>query len=126
MKVLHSRQGVPSEIKAETFTGLVLNDAVMPTTDGVMINNVVFTPGARTYWHTHEIGQVLVVLAGRGWVCVDGGTPEPLEAGDTVWIPKDEKHWHGAAADSYMIHTAISIGKTRWMEEVADTQYPAA
>ena len=99
MKVFHGRQGAASEAKTETFTGQVFGDAVMPTTDGVTINNVFFAPGART---------------------------SPLKAGDTVWIPQGEKHWHGAAADSYLLHTAISIGKTHWLEEVDGTKYEEA
>lgn len=126
MKVFHGRQGTPSEVKTETFTGQVFADPVMPAQDGVVINNVFFSPGARTFWHTHEAGQVLIVLGGQGWVCVEGEAAAPLRAGDTVWIPKGEKHWHGAAADSYLLHTAISIGKTNWMEEVAEAQYKAS
>lgn len=126
MKIFPGRQdGVSSEVKSATFTGDVLGDPVMPTTDGVTINNVFFSPGARTYWHTHEVGQVLTVIGGKGWVCVDGETAQPLRTGDVVWIPKGERHWHGAAADSYLLHTAISIGKTEWQEEVAPSDYPA-
>jgi quercetin dioxygenase-like cupin family protein len=126
MKIFPGRQeGAATEAKTATFTGQVLGDPVMPTTDGVTINNVFFTPGARTYWHTHEVGQVLTVAAGKGWVCVHGETPQPLRAGDTVWIPKGEKHWHGAASDSYLLHTAISIGKTEWQNEVAAADYPS-
>jgi len=123
MKVFPGRQGAPSEAKTATFTGQVFGDPVMATTDGVTINNVFFAPGARTFWHTHEVGQVLTVLGGQGWVCVEGEAAAPLRPGDTVWIPKGEKHWHGAAADSYLLHTAISIGKTEWLEEVEAGQY---
>ena len=126
MKVFHGRQGSPSEEKRETFTGHVLGDPVMPTTDGVTISNVFFSPGARTFWHTHEVGQVLTILGGQGWVCVEGEPAAPLRAGDTVWIPKGEKHWHGAAADSYLLHTAISIGKTQWLEAVDAADYDRA
>lgn len=126
MKIFPGRQdGVASEVKSATFTGHVLGDPVMPTTDGVTINNVFFSPGARTYWHTHEVGQVLTVVGGKGWICVDGETAQPLRTGDIVWIPQGERHWHGAAADSYLLHTAISIGKTEWHEEVAPSDYPA-
>ena len=125
MKIFPGRQdGAATEAKTSTFTGQVLGDPVMPTTDGVTINNVFFTPGARTYWHTHEVGQILTVTAGKGWVCVHGEAPQPLRPGDTVWIPKGEKHWHGAAGDSFLLHTAISIGKTEWQDEVAAGDYP--
>lgn len=123
MRIFHGRNGTPTELKSDTFTGEVFGDPVMPTADGVTINNVFFSPGARTYWHTHEVGQILTVVAGRGWVCVDGEEAAPLKTGDVAWIPAGEKHWHGAAADSYLLHTAISIGKTHWFEEVKDAQY---
>ncbi|MBU1314628.1 MAG: cupin domain-containing protein [Alphaproteobacteria bacterium] len=126
MKVFHGRQGAASEAKTETFTGQVFGDPVMPTTDGVTINNVFFAPGARTFWHTHEVGQILTILAGQGWICVEGEAASPLRAGDTVWIPQGEKHWHGAAADSYLLHTAISIGKTHWLQEVDGLAYEEA
>ncbi|MEO2037569.1 MAG: cupin domain-containing protein [Martelella sp.] len=127
MKIFHGRQtGAPSEVKSDTFTGTVHADPVMPPTDGVVINNVFFSPGARTYWHTHETGQILTVIAGKGWVCKEGEAAQELKAGDTVWIATGEKHWHGAASDSYLLHTAISIGKTEWLEEVGETDYQAA
>ena len=127
MKIFPGRQsGASSEQRSSTFTGQAFADPVMATTDGVTINNVFFSPGARTYWHTHEVGQILNVTAGQGWVCVYGETPQPLRTGDTVWIPKGEKHWHGAAANSYLLHTAISIGKTEWQEEVDEQQYQVA
>jgi quercetin dioxygenase-like cupin family protein len=126
MKVFHGRQdGVPSEQRGPgpTFSGVVWADPVMPTTDGVTINTVFFAPGARTFWHTHEQGQVLHVTAGSGWICVAGGKPEVIRQGDVVWIPADERHWHGASADSYMVHVATSIGKTIWQEEVSSQDY---
>jgi quercetin dioxygenase-like cupin family protein len=97
----------------------------MPTTDNVTINNVFFSPGARTYWHTHEAGQVLQVTAGCGWICTAGGKPQMIRMGDVVWIPPNERHWHGAAADSYMVHIATSIGKSVWQDEVSDADYPS-
>jgi quercetin dioxygenase-like cupin family protein len=124
MKVIHGRaSGMPSENRTTNCTGTVWGDAVMPTTDGVTVNNVFFTPGGRTHWHTHEQGQLLQVTAGSGWVCVEGGEPQVIRAGDMVWIPANERHWHGGTADSYMIHIATSIGKTSWQEAVADQDY---
>lgn len=120
MQVFHGRtEGKPSEQRGATFTGTVWADPVMPLTDGVSINNVFFTPGARTYWHSHEFGQVLNVSAGSGWICKEGEEPQRIRAGDVVWIAPNERHWHGADDDSYMIHMATSIGATRWQEEVA-------
>lgn len=124
MKVFPGRSaGLPSEQRGPTFTGTVWADPVMPATDGVSVNNVFFTPGARTHWHAHGQGQVLQVTAGQGWICVAGGEPQPIRAGDTVWIGPNERHWHGAAADSYMIHTATSLGATGWQEAVSDADY---
>ena len=127
MKVIHgSIEGAISEQRGATFTGVVWADPVMPTTDGVTINNVSFNPGARTFWHFHEFGQVLYVTAGSGWICLEGSDPQVIRQGDTVWIGPGERHWHGAAAGSYLLHTAISIGKTEWQEEVDDSQYQTA
>jgi quercetin dioxygenase-like cupin family protein len=127
MQIFHGRgKDAKSESRGATFTGQVWADPVMPATDGVAINNVFFTPGARTYWHTHGQGQILQVLAGKGWICVENQPAQPLRAGDTVWIPADERHWHGAAADSYLLHTAISLGRTDWQDEVAEADVRGA
>jgi len=105
------------------FTGQVFNYLTMPATDGIVINTVTFNPGARTYWHSHTDGQILEVLAGRGLVQSEGGPVVSIGAGDTVWVPAGERHWHGAAPDSFMIHTAISLGPTAWEHEVTDSEY---
>ncbi len=124
MKVFHGRtEAAPSEQRGATFTGVVWADPVMPSTDGVTINHVFFSPGARTHWHSHEHGQVLNVTGGKGWICKDGEAAQPIRAGDVVWIGPNERHWHGAAADSYMIHLATSLGKSAWAEAVTDAQY---
>jgi quercetin dioxygenase-like cupin family protein len=124
MKVFHGRaQGAVSEQRSATFSGVVWADSIMPTTDTVTIANVFFSPGARTFWHTHEQGQILQVTSGSGFVCVDGGEPQIIRTGDVVWIPANERHWHGAGRDSYMVHTATSLGRTMWEEEVAEEIY---
>ncbi|GAA4174048.1 cupin domain-containing protein [Gryllotalpicola koreensis] len=105
------------------FTGTAYPYVTMAATDGVTINTVDFTPGARTHWHHHENGQILQVLAGRGLIQSAGGPVEVLRAGDTVWIPPGETHWHGAAPDSFMVHTAISLGATSWAQPVPDADY---
>lgn len=105
------------------FTGAAYPYLTMAATDGVTINTVDFTPGARTHWHHHTDGQVLQVLAGRGLVQSAGGPVVVLRAGDTVWVPPGERHWHGAAPDSFMVHTAISLGPTHWAEPVTDEDY---
>lgn len=105
------------------FTGNAYPYLTMAATDGVTINTVDFTPGARTFWHHHQDGQILQVLAGRGLVQSEGGPVVVLRAGDTVWVPPGERHWHGAAPDSFMVHTAISLGPTHWAEPVTDEAY---
>ena len=85
-----------------------------------------FEPGARTDWHTHEIAQVLYVLAGSGWVQVRDGAGGPITAGDTVHIPAGEEHWHGATADSFVLHLAVSIGETVWLDKVSDEDFADA
>lgn len=124
MKIFHGRaERATSETRTDTFYGEVWADPVMPKTDDVMINNVFFPPDTRTHWHTHEHGQILQVIAGKGWVCLEGEKAQPIRAGDTVWIPSDEVHWHGAASNSYLLHTAISLGKTSWQNEVTPEQF---
>jgi quercetin dioxygenase-like cupin family protein len=112
--------------RGSQFTGAVHPYLTMPTTDGVTINTVTFTPCARTYWHHHENGQILLVLAGRGLIQAAGGPVRVLRAGDVVWAPAGERHWHGGGADSFMVHVAISLGTTVWAEEVTDEEYGAA
>jgi len=119
-----SRQG-----PAENFTGSVridpLFNANAPSrTSG---GRVTFEPGARTAWHTHPLGQTLVVTAGYGWVQEWGGPTQEIREGDVVWIPPGQKHWHGGTATTSMTHIAIQEfleGKNvDWMEKVSDEQY---
>ncbi|MCE8044397.1 cupin domain-containing protein [Halomonas daqingensis] len=127
MQIFHGRtESLPSEMRGATFSGEVWADPVMPLTDGVTINNVFFPPNARTHWHTHEQGQILLVVAGKGWICLAGEKARAIRTGDTVWIPAGEVHWHGAASNSYLLHTAISLGKTDWQDEVTSTQFAEA
>lgn len=105
------------------FTGTAYPYVTMPSTDGVTINTVNFTPGARTHWHHHEHGQILQVIAGRGLIQSAGGPVQVIRAGDTIWIPAGESHWHGASPDAFMTHTAISLGATVWAEPVSESDY---
>jgi len=124
MKITHGREaGTRSEQRTETFTGEVWGDPVLAQTDDVVANNVFFSPGARTHWHRHERGQLLVVTAGAGRAGTRAGDGSRIGAGDTVWFPPGEEHWHGADAGSYLLHLAISIGKTEWLEPVSDEDY---
>jgi quercetin dioxygenase-like cupin family protein len=116
---------------AEYFTGNVRVDPLMQTPDPARVAgaSVTFEPGARTAWHTHPLGQTLIVTSGRGWVQVWGGRVEEVHPGDVVWFPPNEKHWHGATPTTAMTHIAIQErldGKAvDWMEKVSDEQYRA-
>jgi quercetin dioxygenase-like cupin family protein len=89
--------------------------------------SVTFEPGARTAWHTHPLGQTLIVTAGLGWVQREGGPVEEIRPGDVVWFPPGEKHWHGATPTTAMVHIAIQEklngSPVDWMEKVSDEQY---
>lgn len=126
MRIARGRTDAPSEQRAATFTGVVWADPVLPSADGIVVTNVFFEPGARTHWHTHEVAQVLYVLAGAGRVQSRDGTCFVLTAGDTVHIPAGEEHWHGAAPTSYLLHLAVSVGETRWLEPVGEEDYREA
>ena len=124
MKINRGRvEGTPSEARDENFTGAVWADPVLAATDGVLINNVFFEPGSRTYWHSHDGGQVLHVLAGQGRVGLRGGRPETIGAGDIVFFEPGEEHWHGADEAQYLLHLAISLGGHAWLEPVTDDEY---
>ena len=113
------------------FTGSVQVEMLFNPFDKERVQgaNVTFQPGARTAWHTHPLGQTLLVTSGVGRVQRWGGPIEEIRAGDVVWFPAGEKHWHGAAPDQSMTHTAIQEvrdGKAvDWMEKVSDEQYGA-
>jgi len=116
---------------ADWFTGTVRIDPLLdpPAPARVAGASVTFEPGARTAWHTHPLGQSLIVTAGCGWTQRQGGPREEIRPGDVVWIPPGEKHWHGATATTAMTHIAIQEmldGKAvDWMEKVTDQQYQA-
>jgi len=95
-------------------------------TGKVVINTVIFTPGARTYWHSHPGGQLLIVTAGRGVVANRSGDVHIVGIGDVVWTEPGEEHWHGACGDTLMTHTAVSHGTTQWGAEVAEAASSAA
>jgi quercetin dioxygenase-like cupin family protein len=116
---------------AENFTGTVRVDPLFNPLAPVRARSVsvTFEPGARTAWHTHPLGQTLIVTAGCGLVQSWGGPIEKIRPGDVVWIPPGQKHWHGATATTAMTHIAIVEqldGKSvDWMEKVSDEQYQA-
>lgn len=119
------QQAGPRGKAGSQFTGDAHPYLTLATEDGVTINTVTFTPGARTFWHSHERGQILVVVSGGGLVQSEGGPIEALHQGDTVWVPAGERHWHGAAPGSAMTHLAISLGVTAWESAVTDDEYGA-
>ena len=114
---------------ADWFTGTVRIDPLFsaPAPARVAGAAVTFEPGARTAWHTHPLGQTLVVLSGLGRVQREGGQIEEIRPGDVVWFAPDEKHWHGASPATAMTHIAIQEaldGKVvEWLEHVTDAQY---
>ena len=116
---------------SDWFTGTVRIDPLFQAPDPALVQgaSVTFEPGARTAWHTHPLGQILIVTAGRGRVQREGGTIEEIRTGDVVWFEPGEKHWHGAAPTTTMTHIAIQEklgGKNvDWMEKVTDEQYGA-
>ena len=122
----------PSNMGPEAwFTGTVRVDPLFQceTPARAVGASVAFEPGARTAWHTHPLGQTLIVTAGLGWAQREGGPIEEIRPGDVVWFPPNEKHWHGATATNGMTHIAIQEqldGKVvDWMEHVTDAQYLA-
>jgi quercetin dioxygenase-like cupin family protein len=115
---------------ADYFTGAVkieplVSDVAEPAR--VRAASVTFEPGARTAWHTHPLGQALIVTAGLGWAQTEGGPVEEIRPGDVIWFAPGEKHWHGATATTGMTHIAIQEalnGKAvDWLEQVSDQQY---
>jgi len=126
-----TRAGLQPSAKgpAEWFTGTVRIDPIFPARAPARAagNAVTFEPGARTAWHTHPLGQTLIVTFGFGRVQREGGEIEEIRPGDVVWIPPGEKHWHGASPTTAMTHIAIQEsldGKNvEWMDRVSDEQY---
>lgn len=126
-----TRNGSQASAKgsADYFTGAVRIDAPFKGSEPARVGGatVTFEPGARTAWHTHPLGQTLIVLSGAGLVQREGGSIESILPGDIVWFAPGEKHWHGAAPTTAMSHIAIAEaldGKVvDWLEHVSDEQY---
>ncbi|MBK0019579.1 cupin domain-containing protein [Kosakonia sp. S42] len=114
---------------ADWFTGIVRVDPLFPANEPARASgvSVTFEPGARTAWHTHPLGQTLIVTAGFGYVNTWGEEAREIRPGDVVWIPPFEKHWHGASATTSLTHVAIQESQegkvVEWMEHVTDEQY---
>lgn len=130
MKVVSSRDAETRRAPEEWFTGTVWMEATQVPQPGAGLFRVLFEPGARTNWHTHPEGQILYVLTGMGRAQKEGEGTLEIQPGDIVYIAPDEKHWHGAAPDTFMVHIAISPaletdGATEWLEPVTDEDYLA-
>lgn len=129
MKITRGGMQASAKGPADWFTGVVRIDALYSATSPGRAASaaVTFEPGARTAWHTHPLGQALIVTFGRGRVQREGGSVEEIQAGDVVWFEPNEKHWHGASPSTAMQHIAIqeSLDGTpvTWMEHVTDEQY---
>lgn len=120
----------PSTIGPEAwFTGAVRIDPLFSTKESTKAAGalVTFEPGARTAWHTHPVGQTLIVISGLGWVQREGGPIEEINPGDVVWFEPNEKHWHGASPTKAMSHIAIheelNGEVVTWLEKVSDSDY---
>ena len=131
MRITRSGSQPSGKGPAEYFTGVVRVDPLFQAPDPARVTgaSVTFEPGARTAWHTHPLGQTLIVTAGCGRVQHEGSPIEVVHAGDVIWFPPGEKHWHGASPTTAMTHIAIQEqldGKAVvWLEKVSDEQYGA-
>jgi quercetin dioxygenase-like cupin family protein len=129
MKITRNETRTSSKGSADYFTGSVTLDPIHDAPEPARIRSafVTFEPGARTFWHTHPLGQTLLITSGVGLVQHWGGPVEEVRPGDVVWFPPNEKHWHGAAPTSAMTHVAmqeaVDGSAVEWLEQVSDEQY---
>lgn len=129
MKVNRAGHKPTEPAPAANFTGRVRRDALVDAEapGSVFTGLVTFEPGARTAWHVHPAGQILLVVAGRGWVQTEGGTRVEVFPGDSVWFAAHERHWHGATAHTAMTHIAVTQAvdgsAVTWLEHVTDQEY---
>ncbi|KWX71446.1 cupin domain-containing protein [Paenibacillus jilunlii] len=111
---------VEANFIGDAYLQMVFTD---PTPLNAPIGNVTFAPGARNNWHSHKVGQVLLVTGGEGWYQEEGKPAQLLKTGDVINIAPNVKHWHGATQDSWFVHLAITPGETEWLEPVDDAWY---
>lgn len=130
MKIIRNASN-PSVTGPESyFSGKVRIDSPFSASAPARVGGaiVTFEPGARTAWHTHPLGQTLIVTQGQGWIQKEGEAVETINPGDIVWIPENVKHWHGATRQTAMTHIAIAESldgsPVTWLEQVSDEQYP--
>ena len=129
MDIIHLEDQQTVQGPSDTFTGEVWIDGLFtaPSPAEVSTGSVTFAPGARTHWHTHPLGQLLIVTDGEGWIQIEGQERQPITEGDMVWIEPHTRHWHGAQADRAMTHIAIQQSEdgspVTWQGPVTDQQY---
>ena len=129
MQIIKSNSRPTRKASSEYFTGTVWQDPIIEAAEPARVRalKVAFEPGARTAWHTHPLGQTLYIVSGIGLIGLRNGAPRLIKAGDTVWIPPGEEHWHGASATNSMTHIAIQEALNgsvaEWLEQVSDDQY---
>jgi quercetin dioxygenase-like cupin family protein len=131
MTMILKRVGSQPSIKGPEafFTGTVRMDPLNspPLPSRVSVVSVTFEPGARSAWHTHPLGQTLIVTAGCGWTQCEGEPIVEIRAGDVIWCPPDHKHWHGASATTSMTHIGVQEAldgvSVVWLEKVTDEEY---
>ena len=129
MQIIYAGSRPTRRASSEYFTGTVWQDPIIEASEAARVRalRVAFEPGARTAWHTHPLGQTLYVISGIGLMGLRNRAPQTINAGDTVWIPPGEEHWHGASASNSMTHIAIQEelngSVAEWLEKVSDEQY---
>jgi quercetin dioxygenase-like cupin family protein len=109
----------PKWFKGNAWLQMISTENALNT----VVANVTFAPGARNHWHSHKVGQVLLVTGGEGWYQELGKPARKLKVGDAVNIPTNVKHWHGATSDSWFVHLALTSGESEWFEPVSDKDY---
>ena len=129
MQIIKSGSKPTRKASPEYFTGNVWQDPIIEADEPARVRalRVSFEPGARTAWHTHPLGQTLHVMSGVGLMGLRNEAPKLIKAGDTVWIPPGEEHWHGASATNSMTHIAIQEALdgsvADWLDKVSDDEY---
>ena len=129
MQIIKSGSRPTKKASSEYFTGTVWQDSVIETEPParVRVLKVTFEPGSRTAWHTHPLGQTLYIVSGVGLMGLRKQKPQVIKSGDTVWIPPNEEHWHGATHQNAMVHIAIQEAldnnTANWLEKVTDDEY---
>ena len=129
MKIIKAGSRPTRKASSEYFTGTVWQDPIIEAAEPARVRalKVAFEPGSRTAWHTHPLGQTLYVINGTGLIGLRNEAPQLIKAGDTVWIPPGEEHWHGASAANSMTHIAIQEelngSVANWLEKVSDEKY---